>query len=355
MLELTRGDILSADAEALVNTVNCVGVMGRGVALQFRKAYPENYVQYKAACARHELRPGLLLTHTRRALTGPHYIINFPTKAHWREPSRLEYIDHGLTALIAEVERLGIRSIALPPLGCGLGGLDWAEVKPRIQAAFAALPAVHVLLYEPIGAPASEAMVKEASPPRMTISRAVLIELMQEYLSGLMDASVSLLEIHKLMYFMQEAGEPLKLRYAKAPYGPYAKNLRHALNAMEGHLTTGYGDGQDDPCIQIEAMPHADKEAKRLLASKAETKQRLEQVATLIQGFETPFGMELLSTVHWVAVHQGAATEDDMMTQVYNWNTRKKTFQPAQLRLAWKALQEHGWLEALSPTAAEQP
>ncbi|MES2460990.1 MAG: macro domain-containing protein [Armatimonadota bacterium] len=155
MLELTNGDILQADAEAIVNAVNCVGVMGRGVALQFRKAYPENYSLYREVCSRNDLAPGKMLTYVRDTPMGSRYIINFPTKVHWKGKSSLDYIDKGLEALVAEVQRLGIQSIALPPLGCGLGGLIWSDVKPRIVQAFAALPDVRVLLYEPAGAPSS--------------------------------------------------------------------------------------------------------------------------------------------------------------------------------------------------------
>jgi len=354
VLKLTQGDILNADVEALVNTVNCVGIMGRGVALQFRKAYPDNYTQYKAVCDRRELEPGKLFTYTNKSLTNPHYIINFPTKVHWKGNSHLDYIEKGLEALVAEIERLGIQSIALPPLGCGLGGLDWTAVKPRIEAAFAALSQVDVLLYEPVGAPVPEMMAKAAQPPQMTWSRAVMIELIQEYLSGLMDVSISLLEIHKLMYFMQEAGETLKLRYAKALYGPYAQNLRHALTAMEGHFITGYGDGQDDPRCQIEIMPDADQEAKAVLAAEPEKTKRLRLVADLIRGFETPFGMELLATVHWIAAHEKATTEDEVVARVYAWNDRKRMFQKEQLHLALKVLKDRGWLETEAATPTEQ-
>jgi O-acetyl-ADP-ribose deacetylase (regulator of RNase III) len=149
MIEVTQGDILQADAEALVNAVNCVGVMGRGLALQFRKAYPESFLVYKGACDRKELEPGKVLTHACGRDTNPRYIIHFPTKTHWKGYSRLAYVEEGLTALVAEVERLSIRSIALPALGCGLGGLDWAEVRTLIETAFAGHPYVRVLVYEP--------------------------------------------------------------------------------------------------------------------------------------------------------------------------------------------------------------
>ena len=153
MVEFTREDILAAEVEALVNAVNCVGIMGRGIALQFRKKYPDNFKVYKSTCDRNALRPGKMLTFAIDGLTNPRYIINFPTKVHWKGKSRLEYIEQGLEALTVEVRRLCIHSIALPPLGCGLGGLEWPDVKACIVTAFAALPDVRVLLYEPLDVP----------------------------------------------------------------------------------------------------------------------------------------------------------------------------------------------------------
>jgi len=239
MIESKHGDILVAEAEALVNTVNCVGVMGRGIALQFRKAFPDNFKAYEAACDLGEVRPGSMLTFETGRLAGPRYIINFPTKRHWKGKSRIGDIDSGLIALVGEVKKRSIRSIAVPPLGCGLGGLNWSEVRPKIIEAFEALPDVRLLLFEPEGAPAAEAMAKVAKAPEMTPGRAVLVELMARYLTAVMDPFITLLEIHKLLYFMQEAGEGLRLQYEKAPYGPYSKNLRHLLSLVEGHFITG--------------------------------------------------------------------------------------------------------------------
>lgn len=344
MLELTQGDILEANAEALVNTVNCVGVMGRGIAAQFKRAYPKNFSAYEAACKRHEVQPGRMLIVETGQSTGPRWVINFPTKRHWRGKSQIDDIDTGLIALIADVRRLGIKSIAVPPLGCGLGGLDWSEVRPRIERAFAALPDVHVLLFEPQGAPAPEEMVRSSSVPPMTAGRAVLIALIERYLAGLMDPFVSLLEIHKLMYFMQEAGEPLRLRYVKAPYGPYAENLRQVLSHIEGHFLSGYADGGDAPDKQLELVPGASKDALAFLADHPDTKARFGRVAELVQGFESPFGMELLATVHWVVVHEGVRDMESAVDAVYQWNDRKRIFERRQLQVAWDALDAGGWL-----------
>ena len=160
MIELTQGDILRADAEALVNTVNCVGVMGRGIALQFKKAFPENFKRYKAVCDKKELQPGKMYIHDLNRFLNPRYVINFPTKRHWRGKSRMADIEAGLKTLVVEVRQRGIHSVAIPPLGCGLGGLPWVDVRARIEDAFNDLKDVRVLLYEPKGAPPAEKMVR---------------------------------------------------------------------------------------------------------------------------------------------------------------------------------------------------
>ena len=344
MIQLEQGDILRADAEALVNTVNCVGVMGRGVALQFRKAFPENFNEYKASCDREELQPGRMLVHDLGRLVNPRYIINFPTKRHWKGKSRLEYVEAGLSALVEEVSKRGIRSLALPPLGCGLGGLDWKDVRPRIERAFREFFDVRVLLFEPKGTPEPEKMVKEKAVPKMTKGRASLLGLMRRYLAAVMDPVVSLLEIHKLLYFMQEAGEDLRLRYKKGLYGPYAENLRHVLSRIEGHFVIGYGAGDDRPDTQIEALPGVSEQAERYLATHPETRDRFDRVADLINGFETPFGMELLSTVHWVASREGSTNIDHVIEKTYAWNDRKRIFTESHIGTAWSVLDRQGWL-----------
>lgn len=166
MIKLTRGDILRADAEALVNPVNCVGVMGRGLALQIKHAFPENFRVYHAACKRGEVQPGSMLVVETGQRTNPRYVVNFPTKRHWRANSLLADIDAGLVALVAEVKSRDMRSIAVPPLGCGLGGLDWRDVRPRIERAFAALPDVRVSLFEPAEAPPAPELPRATRTPK---------------------------------------------------------------------------------------------------------------------------------------------------------------------------------------------
>ncbi len=346
MIEITSGNLLEAEAEALVNTVNCVGFMGKGIALQFKQAYPDNFTAYSRACENAEVQPGRMFISEFRSMIGPKYIINFPTKRHWKGKSRIEDIESGLLALIADVKRLDIKSIAVPPLGCGLGGLDWSEVRPRIEEAFASLPDVRVLLFAPSGAPDAKKMVVRTKKANMTHARALFIKLMHQY-SG-MAYRLTLLEVQKLAYFLQEAGEPLRLNYIAHFYGPYADNLNKVLQAIEGHFTRGYGDSPK-PDRDIELLPGAIEAADKFLAEQEETasRERLLKVAELIEGFETPYGMELLSSVHWVGVHSDPPATDaaSAVSKIHSWNDRKaRMLQEPHIRIAWQRLEEFGCL-----------
>jgi O-acetyl-ADP-ribose deacetylase (regulator of RNase III) len=348
MIDITRGNLLMAETEALVNTVNCVGYMGKGIALQFKQAFPANFKAYEAACAAKQVVPGRMFIHDNGGLVHPRWIINFPTKRDWRGKSQLEDVASGLKALVADVQRLGIRSIAVPPLGCGLGGLDWAVVRPMIENAFSVLPDVRVLLFEPAGAPSAESMPVRTKRPHMTPARALFVKLMDAY--SALDYSRTLLEVQKLAYFLQAAGQPLRLRYEAGHYGPYANNLNKVLEAMEGHFVRGYGDSQK-PDAPIELMAGAVEEADAFLADDEPAQQRLQRVADLIEGFETPYGMELLATVHWVAHEpspghaERAADADEAIEHVHAWNPRKRSvFRPEHVRVAWKRLGAAGWM-----------
>ncbi|NUN12444.1 MAG: macro domain-containing protein [Myxococcales bacterium] len=349
MIETTYGDILKCDADALVNTVNCMGVMGRGIALQFKNAYPENFKAYRTACKRGEVVPGRMFVFETGQLVSPRYIINFPTKRHWRDKSRIEDIEAGLAALVEVIRTENIQSVAIPPLGSGLGGLDWADVKPRIESAAARLPDVRVLTFEPQGAPSSDTMVHSRGLLKMTAGRAALLELIQRYLNGLLDPYVTLLEVHKLMYFMQEVGEPLDLKYVKGTYGPYSENLRHVLSRIEGHWILGYADGGDAPGKPLALIPGVIDEATSFLEHHPETRARLNRVAALVEGFESPFGLELLSTVHWVMKHEHVTVPAEVQDRVYAWNKGKQQFTPRQIEIAINRLTENGWVICHTP------
>lgn len=347
-IETGQGNLLSADVDALVNTVNTEGVMGKGIALQFKKAFPENFASYERACKAGEIVVGRV--HIVRRLASPRFIINFPTKKHWRQPSRLSYIREGLRDLAAQVGKLGIESIALPPLGCGNGGLDWADVKPLILQAFEGLPQVRVVLFEPAPSPDAEDVIDRRQAPKMTPGRAAVLTLMSTYVETGYDYRLSLVEVQKLAYFLQEAGEPLRLSYRPHYYGPYADDLRKALRNIEGHYTRGLGDGRNSPETPLELLPNAADAARSFLAERRESLERLERVARLIEGFETPLGMELLGTVHWVMRHEANAHDpEDVIEKVHAWSDRKRSnMKDGQIRAAWARLHEQGWAEGES-------
>jgi O-acetyl-ADP-ribose deacetylase (regulator of RNase III) len=348
VIRYVQGDILEADAEALVNTVNCVGVMGRGIALQFKRAFPANFKAYAAACKRGEVKPGRMFVYETGELAGPRYVINFPTKIHWRGRSRIEHIESGLEALVAEIKERDIRSVAIPPLGSGLGGLDWAAVRPLIDRALSEVPDVDAEVYEPVGVPDTARTRLARTTPKITPGRAALVGLMNRYLAALMDTSVSLLEVHKLSYFLQAAGEPLRLRYKKAWYGPYAENLRHVLAEMEGNLIRGYASEGDTPETELELVPGAAEKAEGFLATESETQERFERVARLVEGYETPYGLELLATVHWVATKEGARDRGRLADATRRWGHRKRQFTDDQIDLAVDRLKSQDWLSLTS-------
>lgn len=352
MIESTQGNLLNAPAEALVNTVNTVGIMGKGIALQFKQAYPQMFRAYEQACKTGEVKLGKVQVHDLGGLVGgPRWIINFPTKGHWRAGSRVADIEAGLQDLTETIQRLNIRSIAVPPLGCGHGGLDWAEVRPLIESALGSLPDLRVLVFAPGNTPDAAAMPNRTERPKMTIGQAALISLMDRYLKGLLDPFVSLLEIHKLMYFLQAAGQPLRLQYEAKEFGPYAKNLRQVLIRLESHYTQGYGDGKDSPAKPIELLPGSVDEAQSFLREDEVIRQRMDQVTELIDGYEDPVGLELLSSVHWVMCHNPEAklSAEAAASAVHEWNGRKRrTLKTEHLTKAWQHLHDKGW----APVAA---
>ena len=352
MIKIMSGNILDQRTEALVNTVNCEGFMGKGIALQFKRAFPDNFEVYRRACAMGEVSIGrVFVFETKRVLAdtcaNPRYIFNFPTKYRWREKSQLEYIESGLYSLIEEVKKRNISSIAMPPLGCGLGGLRWRDVRPMIEAAFDAVPQTEAFLFEPGETPAADAMPNRTEPVKMTPARALLLCLMRRYLE--LGYQMTLLEIQKLAYFLQEAGENLRLNYTAHRYGPYAYNLNKVLEVTEGHLTIGYGD-RPKPGAEIRILPGAVEKAREFVRECEDADEiiaRQERVARLIEGFETPYGMEMLASVHWVAhrKNRSARNADDAVCLIHEWTPRKRDiFRPEHIRIAWERLRKNGWL-----------
>lgn len=332
MLHFKKGNLLEDKSEALVNTVNCVGVMGKGIALQFKQAYPDVFKEYEKQCKLGNVNIGKMLVVPTNSFFETKYIINFPTKRHWKEKSKMSYIEEGLKDLIKVVDDFGIKSIAIPPLGCGNGGLEWSKVRSLIQKVFGDT-SIEVYVYEPAGSPKPEQMKIRTKKPRMTKSRALLLASMDNY--SVPGYRLSLLEIQKIAYFLQEVGEPLKLRFEKNKYGPYAENLNHVLLRLEGHFIRGYGDRNRE--AEIYLLSGADNEAYYYLKDDNDSEERLNKVQEIIKGFETPYGMELLATVHWIMKENESL--NFVIQGVHGWNERKrKIFNTKHIEKAWNHL-----------------
>ena len=344
-VQLVSGNLFHAEVDAVINTVNTMGVMGKGIALQFKQAFPENFAAYQAACRQGKVQTGEMFVFETGAITLPRYVINFPTKRNWRSPSRIEDVERGLVHLITVVQELEIASVAIPPLGCGNGGLDWNVVRPLIEATFTSVPNVHVQLFTPDGAPQADAMPVTTTRPAMTATRAALLGLLDRY--ALPGYRTTLLEIQKLVYLLQEAGEPLNLAYEKGQFGPYAETLHYVMQRMEGHFLRGYGDRSRS--AEVRVLPDAEREADLFLEEHPQTLERMGMVTELIDGFETPRGLELLATVHWVAQETPIVTPftaEEAVRRVQAWSPRKRaTFPPEHIEVAWERLKSAGWLQ----------
>lgn len=323
MITYTEGNLLNAEAEALVNTVNTVGVMGKGIALMFKEAFPTNLKAYEAACKAHEVEVGRMFVTERHELMGPKWIINFPTKKHWRNPSQVAWIEEGLVDLKRIIGELHIRSIALPPLGSGNGKLAWPVVRAKIEQALGDLPDVDVIVYEPTAT--YQNVAKRAGVERLTPARAVVAELVRRY--AVLGFECTLLEIQKLAYLAERSiarcrlKNPLDLRFEANRFGPFAGRLTHLLNALDGsylHSDKRIADAGPmdviwfDDAKKDRVTAYLGSEAKAYLPA-------LEATSDLIDGFETPLGMELLATVDWVVVHGGGPNLAGIKQGLRDW------------------------------------
>ncbi len=342
MHEVINKNIFEIDAEALVNTVNCVGIMGKGLALQFKQAFPENFNAYKKACCLGKVRPGHIFIYEVGFLENPKFILNFPTKRHWKENSKIEDIQSGLKDLVRIVNQLKIKSIAVPPLGCGNGKLHWPDVRKLIIDTFKGVD-VELKIIEPniYKNTVDEQMTK----PRLTRARALLIKLIWRYKE--LQYLLSLLEIQKLAYLLQESGEPLKLKFEQGHYGPFANNLNKALSAMEGHFIRGFDSANPKPNTDIKLVNNVVDEANEFLKDDTDALARLKLVENLIEGFETPYGLELLTTVHWIVHHSSHKAKDlsEAIDLIHKWNDlKKRKFNPDHIEITWKHLKETNWI-----------
>ncbi len=304
MISYIQGNLLDADVDALVNTVNTVGVMGKGIALMFKERFGPNFELYAAACKAKRVKVGQMFVTETGELDGPRWIINFPTKDHWKGSSRLEWVESGLQDLKRVLHERNIKSIAIPPLGAGNGGLDWPTVKSRIHEALSDVAGVEIIVYEPTDK--YQNVAKRAGVEKLTPARAMIAEAVRRY--WVLGMECSLLEIQKLAWFLERCVETLgirndlKLEFRAHRYGPFAPKLNHLLNSLDGsylHCDKRIADASPLDVIWF------DDGRKELVQSflKSEAKSvlpALEMAAAVIDGFESPYGMELLASIDWL-------------------------------------------------------
>ncbi len=312
MITFRQGNLLEAEVEAVVNTVNTVGVMGRGIALMFKERFPDNFKAYAAACKAGEVRTGRMFVTATGELSGAKWIINFPTKQHWRQPSRIEWIEAGLRDLVGVVQHKGIRSLALPPLGCGNGGLEWHEVRPLIEAALTDLKGVEVLAFEPTDK--YQNVAKREGVKKLTVARALIAEAIRRY--WVLGIECTLLEVQKLAWFLERSirqrglDDVLNLHFQADRYGPYSSRLNHLLDALDGSYLRS--DKRISDCGPMDTIAFADAETEVVAAFLRTSEARpyaaaLEETDALIDGFQSPLGLELLATVDWLLTKEGCS------------------------------------------------
>lgn len=304
MIDYTQGNLLEADVDAVVNTVNTVGVMGKGIALMFKERFPPNFKAYKAACKASEVEVGKLFVTESGELDGPHWIINFPTKKHWRNPTKVEWVKDGLQALKEFITEHSINSIAIPPLGCGNGGLDWPLVRNLIEASLGDLSETQVIVYEPTAK--YQNVAKKQGVQKLTPARAMISELVRRY--AVLGIECTILEIQKMAWFLErfiiQHGLPndLDLRFEANRYGPYADRLKHLLNQLDGSYLAC--DKRLADASPFDSIRFKDSERDRVeLFLKTEGKpyrHAFEELLQFIDGFQSPLGMEALATVDWL-------------------------------------------------------
>ncbi len=352
MITFTEGNLLKANTEALVNTVNTVGVMGKGIALMFKEAFPENFRAYAAACKKNEIKVGrVFVTERQDWVDGPKWIINFPTKQHWRNPSKIEWIKEGLQDLLRVIREHKIKSIALPPLGSGNGGLDWKNVRPLIQSSLGSLEDVEVIVYEPTER--YQNVAKPSGVETLTSARAMVAELVRRY--SVLGFECTLLEIQKLAYLLQRrivsAGlaSPLKLTFQADKFGPYAPTLGHLLNSLDGSYLHCEKRVADASMLDTIWFENSKKDVVSTYLKTTDAKEfsgALDETTNLIDGFEFPLGMELLATVDWLLDHDKVEpTLDGVKKGLSSWlgggeaSQRKlKLFDDAMIELALSRL-----------------
>ena len=342
MIQYKNGNLLESQAEALVNTVNTIGIMGKGIALQFKNQYPVNYKIYSKACREKSFNVGqLLVTKEASLLGGTKFIINFPTKTDWRKPSEYSYIEIGLQQLAKVIKENKIKSIAIPPLGAGNGGLDWNKVKTLIEKNLADTDC-DIQIFEP-NAVIQEAMKKERI--KLTPARAMLLSVLFDLVKS--GEFVSEFAAEKIAYFLQRFGakDVFKLKFEPNFYGPYSGKVKHVLYYLNGSYITGYSSKDKKPFEELGLMMDAEDEVNSYLNDEenSDNKMVIDKTKTFLSGFYSPFGLELLSSIDFIMIEKNVTSPEEISKYLNEWSERKQTMfnNPKFVSIAIKNLQQH--------------
>lgn len=342
MIHYKIGNLLESEAEALVNTVNTVGIMGKGIALQFKNMFPNNFKTYVNVCKNKTLTIGqLLVTEEKSMLVGNKIIINFPTKTDWRLPSEYPYIEAGLAALVPIINEKSIKSIAIPPLGAGNGGLNWYKVKYILEKYLADVNC-DIYIYEP-NATIKEIIKQERV--KLTPARAMLLAVLYDLVRN--GEFVSEFAAEKIAYFLQRFGAADTFNLAFQPnfYGPYSGKVKHVLYYLNGSYIMGYSSKDKKPFDELDVMPDAEIDVNKFLdkPENAKHKHIVEKTKLFLAGFYSSYGLELLSTIDFIISEKKADTKEKIIEALENWSNRKKTLftNPKFIEIALNKLNAH--------------
>jgi O-acetyl-ADP-ribose deacetylase (regulator of RNase III) len=338
MIKYITGNILDSSAQALVNTVNTMGVMGKGIALQFKKAYPNNYRAYEKACKADELQVGkMFVTLDSNTTSGERIIINFPTKTSWKKSSEYKYIEDGLENLVEVINNYKIKSIAIPPLGAGNGGLNWEKVKKIIEKKLMDLD-IDIYVYEPT-LQIQEHLIKERV--KLTNARALLLYVLYDLVRN--GEYVSEFSSEKVCYFLQKFGAKkyFKLEFEPNFYGPYSGKVRFVLNAINGSYLMGYSDMNKKPFEPLTLVPDAYETVKNHVESDSELLEIANKTIVFLRGFYSDFALELLSSIDYISTKENTLDKQTISRGLEKWSDRKRTLfsNPKYLEISLKHLQ----------------
>ncbi len=313
-----------SNAQALVNTVNTVGIMGKGIALQFKNTFPDNYKQYLKACKEKSFQVGSLFVTIDDSLhSGQKIIINFPTKTDWRKPSEYSYIENGLKELAKVIKERNIKSIAIPPLGAGNGGLEWNKVKHLIELYLADIDC-DISIYQP-NYIIQEALKKERV--KLTPARAMLLAVLFDLVKN--GEFVSEFAAEKIAYFLQRFGAKtiFNLDFQPNFYGPYSGKVKHVLYYLNGSYISGYGAKDKKPFEELSLMMDAESDVIAFLNGPGHNEYKLivEKTKTFLFGNYSYFALELLSTIDYIMQTEKINSLDKIQAKLISWSDRKKT------------------------------